>query len=353
MKKLFLIFFILVGCKLTPYSGNDRYEDRAKIPGDEAPHLKNSLEWWYFTGRLQEVGTNEEYGIEYVIFHFNPQNKKDYLMVNFAITDPAGNKFRYDYKIKKLKEILPTTLPLNIEIDGKQKYSLKGSTGQYEIKASMKKYDIQTQLTTSTTEKPVLHNKTGYENYGDITTAGYYSYPRLDTEGTLTIDGEEKKVKGELWYDRQWNCIGVWQRDVAWDWMSIQLDEGQGEIMLYRLYQVATNTTVYGGTYHGADGEEIDFDAGDIELEELDFWTSTKSKVRYPVRWGVKIDKIDADLEVKAAIPQQELLLKFTPIHKLYYWEGMSNVTGQLKGKDVHGDSYVELTNRGLVKTEE
>ncbi len=351
MKKLFVILFILTGCKLTPYNGNDYYNDRAKIPVDEAPHVKNSLEWWYFTGRLKEVDSDKEYGIEYVVFHFNPRNKNDYLMVNFAITDPQNGTFKYDYKIKKLKEILPDKLPIDIEINGNHLYELKGATGRYEINARMKRPNIEMKLLTKTEEKPVLHNESGYEQYGDVTSAGYYSYPRLETSGTLTIDGAEKRVVGELWYDRQWNCIGVWKQDVAWDWMSIQLEESKGEIMLYRLYDVTSKTTVYGGTYHGSNGEEVDLGQEDIILEELDFWTSKKSKVSYPIRWGVKIDKIDANLKVEAAIPQQELLLKFTPIHRLYYWEGMSNVTGELGGEKVKGDSYVELTNRAVVNS--
>lgn len=352
MKKLFIVLFLLSGCKLTPYNGNDRYDDRAKIPADEAPHHKNSLEWWYFTGRLQEKNTDKEYGIEYVIFHFNPQNKSDYLMVNFAITDPDNETFRYDYKIKKLKELLPDKLPIDIGINGNHRYELTGSTGNYKIKADMKRHNIQADLSTFTTEKPVLHNKTGYEQYGDVTSAGYYSYPRLKTDGTLTIDGEEKQVSGELWYDRQWNCIGVWQKDVAWDWMSIQLEQG-GEIMLYRLFDVGSKKTIYGGTYHDASGKEVNLEQDDIILEELEFWTSEKSKVKYPVKWGVKIDKIKADLEVAAVIPQQELRLKFTPIHKLFYWEGMSTVSGEMDGNKVNGDSYVELTNRGLINSSE
>ncbi|MEL7006144.1 MAG: lipocalin family protein, partial [Bacteroidota bacterium] len=282
--------------------------------------------------------------------HSNPKNKSDYLMVNFAITDPDANSFRYDYKIKKLKDLLPAKLPLDIKINGKQNYQLTGGEGKYQILGDMKRHNVQVNLSVSTDEPAVLHNKSGYENYGDITTAGYFSYPRLDANGTLTIDGEVKQVEGELWYDRQWNCIGVFQQDVAWDWISIQLDKS-GELMLYRLYHVGTKKTVYGGTFHALDGSEIDLDEEDIELKELAFWTSQNSKVSYPVKWGVTVDKIKADLIVEATIPQQELKLKFTPIHKFYYWEGMSNVSGTLDGQSVSGDSYVELTNRKLVNT--
>ena len=74
MKKLLIILLVLTGCKITPYSGNDVYNDKANIPQDEAPHVKNSLEWWYFTGRLEDTDSGEEFGIEYVVFHFNPQN---------------------------------------------------------------------------------------------------------------------------------------------------------------------------------------------------------------------------------------------------------------------------------------
>lgn len=348
MKKLILILLpVLASCKFTPYNGSDVYNAKANLPEDEALHFKNSLEWWYFTGHLDDINSGHQYGIEYVIFHFNPRNKNDYLMTNFAITDPASGRFIYDYKISKLDSLLKPELPLRLVIEDKVRFhKLEGAMGQYHIKANMKKDPVEVNLKTEPLKPVLLHNGTGYETYGEYTKAGYYSYPRLKAEGHLNIDGKHLPVTGELWYDRQWNCVGVWQKDVAWDWISVQLDQPQSELMLYRLHHFGDDKVLYGGSYYDEEGNAVTLKEGDLELEELEYWKSHRSKAIYPVKWRVKIASLDLDLNIEARIPDQELGVGFTAFYKLYYWEGMCSVAGELKGKPVTGKSYVELTNR-------
>lgn len=341
---------LLVSCKFVPHSGNDVYTDKADLAVDEAPHVKNSLEWWYYTGHLEDVETGNEYGVEFVFFHFNPRNKKDYMMVNFAVTDSANQKFYYDYKITSLDELLTAELPINLGYkDKKEHYSLNGQMGEYQLKGQMEEHNISVDLTTSPNKEVVLHSGTGYENYGGYATAGYYSYPRLATSGTLSLDGKTMKVKGDLWYDRQWNCIGVWQKEVAWDWFSVQFEETNEELMVYRVYHVGDQATIYGGTFYKADGSAIDLKKEEIVLTELEYWKGKKSKVEYPVKWGLEIPSLQMGLELEAVLPEQELSLKFTPIHFLHYWEGMCTVNGTLEGNSVTGNSYIELTNRAIV----
>lgn len=348
MKKLFFLLIpVLISCKFTPYSGNDVYNLKAKLPEDEAIHFKNSLEWWYFTGHLNDVNSYREYGLEYVIFHFNPRNKNDYLMVNFAITDPETGAFTYDYKIIKLDSLLRPELPVSIAINnGKWAHILEGAMGEYHIKANMTKHDMSIDLNTKPLKPVLLHNGTGYESYGEYAKAGYYSFPRLKAEGNLKVNGQSLEVEGELWYDRQWNCVGVWQKEVAWDWISVQLDDPQSELMLYRLHHFGDDKVLFGGSYYNENNEMVTLKEGDIELEELEYWKSKKSKAIYPVKWKVKVKRLDLELIIEARIPDQELGVGFTAFYKLYYWEGMCSVTGKVGEKPVTGKSYVELTNR-------
>ena len=350
MRVIVIGLTLFMSCKFVTYNGNDVYKDKADLSIDEAPHVKNSLERWYYTGHLEDIETDREYGVEFVFFHFNPRNKKDYIKVNFAITDSTNQKFYYDYKITSLDELLTADLPINLSYaDKKEQYSLNGQMGKYHLKGEMAENEITIDLTTSPTKQAVLHSGTGYENYGGYATAGYYSYPRLTTAGTLELNGTTIKVKGDLWYDRQWNCIGVWQKEVAWDWFSVQFEETNEELMVYRVYHVGDKATIYGGTYYKADGSAIDLKNEEIILKELDFWKGKKSKVEYPVKWGLEIPSLNMDLELAAVVPEQELSLKFTPIHFLHYWEGMCNVKGAINGKSVIGNSYIELTNRGII----
>ncbi|MBL6449230.1 hypothetical protein JMN32_23170 [Fulvivirga sp. 29W222] len=348
MRKLILICLpVLVSCKFTPYSGSDVYNAEAHLPEDEALHFKNSLEWWYFTGHLDDVNSGREYGLEYVIFHFNPRNKNDYLMTNFAITVPESGKFVYDYKILKLDSLLKPELPLRLVAEDKGRlHKLEGSMGKYYIKANMKKEPVEVELSTEALKPVLLHNNTGYETYGEYTKAGYYSFPRLSAKGYLNIDGKNIEVAGELWYDRQWNCVGVWQKEVAWDWISVQFEDPSSELMLYRLHHFGDNKVLFGGSYYDEEGNAFTLQEEDMELEELGYWESSRSKAIYPVKWRLKVLSLNLDIIIEARIPDQELGVGFTTFYKLYYWEGMCSVTGELNGKPVTGKSYVELTNR-------
>ncbi len=347
---------VLVVCTACPkpLSVNDVYHAQADTLVDEAVHFKNSLEWWYLTGHLEDTVSGHEYGIEYVFFHFNPRDKSDYMMGNVAISDPQQNVFKYDYKIVKLDSLLAPTLPLNLKLNqGPQLWSLEGQHGYYSFGAQMKRnpgYGVA--LTTRPRSGAWLHGGgTGYQHYGKYAEAGYYSYPELTAEGTLWIDGDARGVRGSLWYDRQWNCIGVYQKEVAWDWMAIQLEGGQ-ELMVFKLYHRKDQKVVYGGSYRDASGQSITLNQQDLSIQELTYWKSPKSKVNYPVSWSVQVPSLDLSLKVQARFPEQELSLKFAALVSLHYWEGMSSVSGFLQDRPVNGQAYVEITNRKWVQNE-
>ena len=368
MKNLLLatvfLVFAATGCALKPTTKHDVFTERAQLPQEEAVHKQNSLEWWYFTGHLRDKATGETFGVEYVFFHFNVTGKKDWQMVNFALTDPKAQQFRYDYKVERLPRLLASALPLSLEMQKKdQRWTLAGQTGEYQLQARMARHRGYAINLRTTPQKPVLlHSGTGYENYGDVAKAGYYSYPRLTTTGTIEVDGKVREVEGELWYDRQWNCNSVTNKGIGWDWFSVQLTEDaptastsspaatpatRHDIMTYLLFDRNSDRTVRGGTYSGPQGEAIDLNAQDFQLDVLDYWTSPHSRLRYPSKWRLRIPSQAYDLTITPVMPDQELTLKLFAGIKMRYWEGMCRVEGTHHGRPVSGNSYVELTNRG------
>ncbi|WBO84226.1 lipocalin-like domain-containing protein [Hymenobacter yonginensis] len=369
MKNLLLAALFLVfatsGCALKPTNKYDVFTERAQLPQEEAVHKQNSLEWWYFTGHLRDVKTGEQFGVEYVFFHFNITGKKDWQMVNFAITDPQTKQFRYDYKVERLPKLLDSALPVSLHMQkDDQRWTLAGVTGEYQLQgrmASHKGYAIN--LSTKPQKPVLLHSGTGYENYGDVAKAGYYSYPRLTTTGTIEVDGKVHEVTGDMWYDRQWNCNSVTNKGIGWDWFSLQLDEPAAavagtasapgsvtrhEIMTYQLFDRNSSRVVNGGTYNGPQpGQAVDLEAKDFQLDVLEYWTSPHSKLRYPSKWSLRIPSQQYDLTITPLVADQELTLKLFAGIKMRYWEGMCRVEGTHNGKPVSGNSYVELTNRG------
>ena len=325
---------------------------RAELPHEEAPHPKNSLEWWYLTGHLTDQATGEQFGVEYVFFHFNLKDgKSDYQMVNVALTDPQGQQFRYDYKLGKLPRLLTDSLPVRLrEHKGAQVWKFDGQEGSYQLQAALtgkQNAGYALDLRTTPAKAVMLHGGgMGYENYGGGITAGYYSYPRLATTGTLTVAGKTHQVTGELWYDRQWNCTSIVSKGVGWDWLSIQLDQPREELMLNTLRNSETCQTLKNGTFGGADGQNLHLASTDFQLTPLTYWTSPKSKKKYPAKWRVQVPGQGYDLTVEPLVPNQELGLRFFHAFTMYYWEGMCRVTGTHNGQPVTGKAYVEITNQ-------
>ncbi|MDB9964415.1 hypothetical protein OAD50_05030 [Vicingaceae bacterium] len=345
-----LLSVVIISCKV-PYSKKDVFEERAELPKDEAPHLKNSLEWWYFTGHLIDKVKNKTLGVEYVVFHFNPTNAKGGWMVNMAVGDPETKEFYYDHQFFLKKKSEFSELPLDFYWSKKHfNSSLQGQNGFYKLNAHFSEDSISMQLKTRANKEVVLHDGIGYKNYGDIAKAGYYSFPRLKTEGLINLNGEEYNVNGNLWYDRQWNCSGVFDKKVAWDWFSIQFKETQSELMLYRLYSLKDSSVIYGGTYTNAKNESVYLENDQINIEEIAYWESPTSAASYPIDWQLDVPSVGLSTNLKTLFPNQELELKFGPLTKFYYWEGMCQATGTIKEQEVTGTSYVEMTNRFRIK---
>ena len=355
-----LLALLLAACatfKPVPTTRFNPTATRAELPHEEAVHPKNSLEWWYLTGHLRDQASGETFGVEYVFFHFNLKDgKDDYQMVNVAITDPRGQRFNYDYQLDKLPRLLTDSLPLRLR-DHKagQTWTFDGQQGRYHFQAALTGKQNQgyaLDLTTTPTKPVLLHGGTGYENYGQGILAGYYSYPRLATTGTLLVGGQRHQVSGELWYDRQWNCTSIVSKGVGWDWLSIQLQEPRGEttasteLMLNTLRNTETGQQLNNGSYFSADNQNTHLGGPDFQLTPLTYWTSPKSKKKYPAKWRVQVPAQGYDLTVEPLVANQELGLRFFHAFTMYYWEGMCRVTGTHHGQPVSGNAYVEITNR-------
>lgn len=349
MKKIgfiFSLFLFLLACKI-PYNKKDVYTDKALLTVDEAPHVKNSLEWWYFTGHLTDTVQQRHFGVEYVVFHFNPTKFKGAWMVNMAVTDADKKKFYYDHKIMPKRKRQFHDLPLQLNWDKRRISSrFSGEAGNYSISANMNKQGVNFNLLTEASKGAVLHDGVGYEDYGEVARAGYYSFPRLATQGEIRIKDKTYNVRGNLWYDRQWNCSGVFNPGIAWDWFAVQFEETQSELMIYRVYKKDDSLTIYGGTYTDKDGTSTYLENEQIQLTELEQWKSPESGFTYPIKWQIEVEDLALNTTIEPVIQQQELRLKSTPVSNFYYWEGMCYAKGKIGGEKVHGNSYVEMNNR-------
>ena len=341
MKKLILLILLISQFSCNPFL--TKYNtgiEKCVLERDEGLHLKNSLEWWYITGFLD--GDNGiKYGIEYVFFHFCLKDGRPRYMINVAITNPDDSVFIFDHKISLSKDCLNDDLPLSFKTPN---YQWNGEFGEYDLKASMTKHKAGFKLHTTPTQPVVLHQGTGYVNYGDVAKAGYYSYPKLQTNGQIFLGKDTVDVKGFTWYDRQWDCGNVTANKVSWDWTAINLSD-DSELMLYKIESLKEDRRLFGGTYIDSNNKTTNLLSSDITFEPLSYWTSPNTKKSYSTKWLIKIDKLKLNLEMEALIPNQELIIPNRG-KTVNYWEGMCKVKGEKSGNPITGDSYLEMTNK-------
>ncbi|MFT6036658.1 MAG: putative secreted hydrolase [Marivirga sp.] len=353
MLYILVAILLISACKPKPYAASDVFNEKAQLPQDEAPHVKNSLEWWYITGHLYNADSSRRFGVEYVFFHTTPMGNKEYCLLNVAISDPQNQKFYYETHLDSQKGGMSNQLPINLRIDDKKlQASLEGQMGSYRLKAHMEKHAVAFDLQTSIGKKVLLHDGIGYEQYDTLSKAGYYSFTRMPTTGNLFIEGDTMAVHGSLWYDRQWNCLGIYNQNIGWDWMAIQLEEPAVDLMVYQIRNKETQRPfVWGASYYDENEQLVDLQPSQIKLTETNAWYSNESDHSYPQNWRIEIPSLALDLEVKSMMKEQELHIKEFPIY-LYYWEGACAVTGSLNGAKVKGDAYLEMTERKRARVE-
>jgi predicted secreted hydrolase len=96
------------------------------------------------------------------------------------------------------------------------------------------------------------------------------------------------------------------------------------------------------GTIVGPSGQGAQIDFHDFKLEAGLLWRSPSSGARYPVEWRISIPSRGLELNVRAALPDQEL--RTGQSTGVTYWEGSVEVSGEHQGRPVRGRGYLEMT---------
>jgi predicted secreted hydrolase len=154
---------------------------------------------------------------------------------------------------------------------------------------------------------------------------------------TGTVNG--LPVTGKSWFDHEWASNQLGEDQVGWDWISLHLDDGS-ELMLFQLRKKDGSRDEHSsGTSIGADGSATPIGISDFTLDPVEFWTSSETGGKYPIAWRITIPGRQLELDLRAAMPDQELRLK-----PIVYWEGAVRVSGKSRGTPVTGKGYLEMT---------
>jgi predicted secreted hydrolase len=204
--------------------------------------------------------------------------------------------------------------------------------------------DFSYALTLNPVKPLVLHGEAGYSRKGSTPERAscYYSFPRLKTEGVLTLDRKTIAVRGDSWMDHEFSTAPLEPGIIGWDWFSLQLSD-QTEIMLFLLRnEEGRLSQSSSGTFIDISGKPRHLTKDDFDVDILNTWKSPRSRAEYPVHWQISIIPLAIQITAKANVPDQEMrTLKTTGVT---YWEGSISINGSVGKHPIKGSGYVELT---------
>ena len=321
------------------------------FPADHGSHPAYRIEWWYFTGNVA-TERGRHFGFELTFFRYAlapPVDRREgasawrteqVWMAHFALTDTANGRFIARERLTRdaLELAGAESEPLRIWVKDWSATAV-GDSADSELRLFARDDATALTLTLTPTVLPVPQGDNGF----DVKGAGvgnasyYYSVPRLEAQGDVTIDGESVAVNGLAWLDREWSTSSLDPGTVGWDWFALHLSDG-GSLMFYRLRSVDGEATGFSaGTLVRADGVRTRLAANDVTLTPLEYWTSPTTGARYPVVWRLVAARAGISLDIEPYLNNQELDLS------VRYWEGAVRARGDGPGGPLTAQGYLEL----------
>lgn len=321
------------------------------FPVDHGPHLEYGVEWWYYTGNLDNQ-EGRQFGFELTLFRIglttdSPQRASDWAasqvyMGHFAVTDVKNNRF---YAFERFsRDGLGLAGASVAETQGfrvwLEDWSIDGE-GATEPAITLRaaEEDVAIELTLVSAKPLVLQGDRGFSQKSAETgnASYYYSITRMPTSGTVSIGPQSFAVQGNSWMDREWSTSALSEEQEGWDWFALQLSDGS-ELMYYQLRLEDGGLSRFsGGIVVLGDCSTISISANDVSILVLDVWESSRG-VSYPAKWQLQVPSQSIDLEIEPLVDDQELDVS------VRYWEGAVKVSGKSRGLPVGGNGYVEMT---------
>jgi predicted secreted hydrolase len=235
--------------------------------------------------------------------------------------------------------------------NGNWELMFDGDAGTQRLAAEQDGHRLQ--LTLRPVKPLVLHGERGISRKGPSlgNASYYYSFPRLETSGEITISGETFAVTGTSWMDHEFSSSFLEAGQQGWDWFSVQLDSGH-ELMLYQIRREDGAVDARSsGTWVEVDGSARSLAADEFRLAPTpgETWSSATTGATYPLQWRVQVPNQRLDVMVRASFPQQEMDTSAST--GVVYWEGCVTIDGTREGRPVRGQGYLEMTGyagRGL-----
>lgn len=333
------------------FSQADRVVDFA-FPRDHGAHPAFRSEWWYLTSVLETPG-GRRFGVQFTLFRqaLRPATGADpaangwrtgqAYLGHFAVSDVAARRHWHAERLARGHPALAgvRAAPFVAGIDGWRLAS--AGSGFWPLRldarsaASAHAPAFAAELTLTATRPVVRQGDRGLSRKGPGSASYYYSVPRIEAAGTVTVADARHRVAGDAWLDREWTSGALERQHAGWDWFALHLRDGR-DLMVCQLRRHDGKRSGYDfGALTAADGKTRALGPTDFALEVRRRWRG------WPVAWrltlhGAATDGGAEELAIGAAFPDQAMELS------VLYWEGVVDAT-DAQGKTV-GSGYMELT---------
>ncbi len=327
----------------TFYNGFGRFLDsffktpktEVELPGDDAFIDGVDVQWWYWTGHLRDR-QGRRWGFELCFFAFDTWLIFKNILAQAAISDVSSNKFHFCEEVSYYH--LPRKMANRFELRSSKNGALsaKGGGGSDHLSFTVDTFRLD--LNLKAVSEAVSHYGGNIHSFSYGGDTLYYAREKMETQGTISIDGEQFAVEGTSWFDRQYGELfqSIFK---GWQWFALELFSGE-QIMLYDYTHHYQNER-YGSITAGGETEE--FPATAFNVKVLGSWISPHTGNRYPSGWLVEVK--GRQFIVQPAIKDQELRAKHLFWVGPEYWEGKC-VVYDLEKSEV-GEAYVELNGYG------
>ena len=312
------------------------------FPRDHGAHPEFKLEWWYLTGHLY-AKDGRRFGYQATFFrNAAPDKSTDIYLAHMTLTDVKTGGFYEQERLNRAGwDAGSAADKLDVHNGPWSLRMTDAAASRMELHGGVRA-EAGFALKLEPAKPLVIFGENGVSRKGaEPTAASYYlPFPRLRTEGTLTVNGETVAVTGETWMDHEISSSQLGTNQVGWDWAGIQFTDGR-EIMFYRLrLRDGTADPASTLTWVSAEGR---LQKAPFQWEVISRWTSPATKASYPAR--VRITTTDPATQKETSFileplaPNQELAGR---VGGIPYWEGACRVIDSTGG--VIGSAYLELT---------
>lgn len=333
---MFSLALSLMGAKAYAHSKDaceQNLDDVISLPADDAahPYTPASMEWWYWVTHLR-AEDGRLFGFVDIVYTTLNSAAPDTIVPlqwsDTAVADISEGKYHFPGRAFEMSPVVE--VPNGFEFDIGDNH-IVGGNGRDKVHAIVddgtKRYVVDLQLVA---EKAPVEQMSGPYNF-------YYSRERMGARGTITIDGEILRVRGQTWFDHQFGDQLVTLSTVQnWTWVAIQFDDDRELIVLDlnrqdgAKLQFANLTDQRCNTNH--------YGPGEFTLTPTGSWSASPT-CTYPMGWDLTIKAEHLALHVQPSILDQDLYVPGMD----HYYEGDAVVTGFAKGP-VTARAFVELT---------